>query len=405
MPETSKRSFLFLQTIASPFFRKLGRKLQSEGYSIRKINFNGGDWFYWHGLNEINYRGRPEKFEDFLGTLIKQEVFTDFVLFGDCRPWHLKAIRLAQKTGIQIWVFEEGYLRPHWVTLEEGGVNANSSFEFDPSSELSKTSEFQKLSGGFKQRVTFDFIYNFFNIILKWRFPYHKTHRPYPILIEYAYWIRRLFKLSWQRRQARADIETLSRHEGPVFLFPLQLDSDFQIRLHSPFQGMPGAIDHVLKEFAEKAPENAHLLIKNHPLDNGMLNYRSHIQKEARRLNISGRITFIDGGDLNRILSYAKGVITVNSTVGITALEMQLPVALLGKSIYDSHELIYQGSVEEFWTNPVSTDPLVLEKFKDQLLRNCHVNGNFYTEIGMNLGVKNSFRRMIESSSLELLHD
>jgi capsule polysaccharide modification protein KpsS len=34
--------------------------------------------------------------------------------------------RLGKAKGIRFLAFEEGYLRPHFITLEEGGVNAFS---------------------------------------------------------------------------------------------------------------------------------------------------------------------------------------------------------------------------------------------------------------------------------------
>ncbi|WP_441294118.1 capsular polysaccharide export protein, LipB/KpsS family, partial [Bordetella pertussis] len=33
------------------------------------------------------------------------------------------AVALARASGVRVHVFEEGYFRPHWVTLERGGVN------------------------------------------------------------------------------------------------------------------------------------------------------------------------------------------------------------------------------------------------------------------------------------------
>ncbi|WP_458339329.1 capsular polysaccharide export protein, LipB/KpsS family, partial [Bordetella pertussis] len=36
-------------------------------------------------------------------------------------------VALARASGVRVHVFEEGYFRPHWVTLERGGVNAHSS--------------------------------------------------------------------------------------------------------------------------------------------------------------------------------------------------------------------------------------------------------------------------------------
>ena len=52
--------------------------------------------------------------------------------FGDWRPLHREAILVAKLRNIQVWAFEEGYLRPHYITMEEGGVNGNSMLPHSP---------------------------------------------------------------------------------------------------------------------------------------------------------------------------------------------------------------------------------------------------------------------------------
>ncbi|MGK9789039.1 capsular biosynthesis protein, partial [Salmonella enterica subsp. enterica] len=48
------------------------------------------------------------------------------VVFGSARRHHRIAARLAKSMGIAFWVFEEGYVRPKYITLERDGVNADS---------------------------------------------------------------------------------------------------------------------------------------------------------------------------------------------------------------------------------------------------------------------------------------
>ena len=57
-------------------------------------------------------------------------------LFGDCRPIHRAAHDVATAMGIDVGVFEEGYLRPDFITLERHGVNGNSLRRYDPIQEL-----------------------------------------------------------------------------------------------------------------------------------------------------------------------------------------------------------------------------------------------------------------------------
>ena len=48
------------------------------------------------------------------------------MLYGDVRPIHAEAVARAKAAGIMVHVFEEGYLRPYWVTYERGGSNGHS---------------------------------------------------------------------------------------------------------------------------------------------------------------------------------------------------------------------------------------------------------------------------------------
>ena len=64
----------------------------------------------------------PEAFE----TLLREKSITDIVLYGDTRPIHAHAIDRARDLGVRIHVFEEGYLRPYWVTYERDGSTGHS---------------------------------------------------------------------------------------------------------------------------------------------------------------------------------------------------------------------------------------------------------------------------------------
>jgi len=111
------RKFLFLQGPPGPFFRLLKNKLVEQGASVRRINFSGGDKHDWPD-DSVNYAGLMRRWPLFFDRVVLDWGITDLVLFGDCRPVHKVAIRLAQLRGIHVHVFEEGYIRPDWMTLE-----------------------------------------------------------------------------------------------------------------------------------------------------------------------------------------------------------------------------------------------------------------------------------------------
>ena len=51
------------------------------------------------------------------------------VCFGDCRFYHRIAKRVSEELNIDFFVFEEGYVRPNYVTFEQNGVNDFSDFK------------------------------------------------------------------------------------------------------------------------------------------------------------------------------------------------------------------------------------------------------------------------------------
>src|SRR5690606_35946108 len=123
---------LLLQGPMGPFFSRLGRYIQAQGGKVWKVNFNGGDWLDSRGLDIINFRGTLEEWPLFLSRTIRQLRIEQIFMYGDCRPYHRLAVAAARQAGIQVFVFEEGYVRPYYVTLEEGGVNGYSALRRDP---------------------------------------------------------------------------------------------------------------------------------------------------------------------------------------------------------------------------------------------------------------------------------
>ena len=121
----ASRSFLFLQGVCSPFFSRLTKSLRDIGQQVQCVNFNVGDVLYNPGTRTL-CSAHAGELESFYKRILHSLDITDLVLFGDCRPVHLPAIALARSAGIRVHVFEEGYFRPYWVTLERGGVNNHS---------------------------------------------------------------------------------------------------------------------------------------------------------------------------------------------------------------------------------------------------------------------------------------
>ena len=121
------RVFLFLQGPHGPFFAGLAALLRAAGCETWRVGFNTGDRVFWHPSDRyIPYRGPADTWPDKLAAILGEKGATDLVLYGDTRPVHAGAIRLAEARGLTVHVFEEGYLRPYWTTYERGGSNGHS---------------------------------------------------------------------------------------------------------------------------------------------------------------------------------------------------------------------------------------------------------------------------------------
>jgi len=397
-PPPTGRGFLFLQGMATRFFERLGQALAARGHAVHRINFNGGDRAFWRLAGAVDFRGREHEWPEFLDRLVVDKAVSDIILFGDCRPLHRAAIRLASLRALRVHVVEEGYMRPDWITFEEGGVNGYSSLPRDPDwyrervRGLPEWERPPKVPGSFRRRAFEDVLYNVASMAGMWRFPHYTTHRPYHQMIEYAGWLRRLALMRRSERRAAEAIEALTG--DPIYFFPLQLDCDYQMRVHSPFRATHLAIEYVLTSFAHHAPPASRLVVKLHPMDSGLVDWAGMVGHIAVEQMVAERVTVLDGGELPKVLARSRAVVTVNSTVGGEALVKGLPVIALGRAVYDVPGLTFQGALDDFWHAATPPDPALFDAFRRVLAARCMIPGSFFNETGLRLGVEVAVARL-----------
>lgn len=383
-----------------PLFRALGRGLMRDGHTVYKVNFNGGDRAFWRLPGGIDYRGSLAQWPDELRKLLQEKAITDVVLFGDCRDHHVVATRICRELGIPVHVFEEGYIRPDWVTLEQGGVNGNSSLPRDPewylqtAASLPPVPEHAQVPSSFRRRATEGLLYNFADVLTRWYYPHWNNHRPWPPLVEGMGWLRKLSR----RKQYAIDSATLMtrlKTSGvPFFLFPLQLDSDTQIRLHSPFAGVADALRLVIESFAHHAAPGTRLVVKEHPLDNGVRDWRQETADMAELFGVADRVDYMGWGDIVEVARIARGMVTINSTSGTLGLAMGVPVIALGYAIYDIPGITCQGGLDDFWTNPVPPDAATFAAFRRVLIDKCLIPGGFFSDVALEKVVRHAIARL-----------
>jgi capsular polysaccharide export protein len=167
------------------------------------------------------------------------------------------------------------------------------------------------------------------------------------------------------------------------FLVALQTCGDAQIRIHSRFRTVPRFIEHVIRSFSRSAASEHVLVIKHHPLDRGYADYTDLIRRLARRHGIESRCFYIHDQHLPSLLRKARGVVVINSTVGLSAVGEGMPVKACGDAIYDMEGLTFQGELDSFWNaaGGFRPDMSLWNAFRSYLIDHTQYNGNFYKRL------------------------
>ncbi|MBE9607836.1 capsule biosynthesis protein [Chitinilyticum piscinae] len=405
-----RKSFLFLQGVCSPFFSRLAQQLRADGHAVCRVNFNVGDALYWLEGGGVHHRGDVAKLTGLLDHIYAEHDITDQLMFGDQRPVHRPAVLHGEACGVRNHVFEEGYFRPYWVTLEREGVNGHSLLPRDPDwfmaagEALPDYGDGAPFESSFLARSVHDVIYHlagFWNPLL---YPGYRTHAPVTAPVEYAAYLWRLQRVKRLHANDNVQINQLADSAKCYYVLPLQLNSDAQIRYHSHYTDMTEVLSEVLLSFARHAPSDALLVIKNHPLDIGLVDYAGFLRQKERELDLAGRIVYLESGNLHKLVAHARGVITVNSTVGGVSLGLACPTIALADPIYNLPGLTFQHGLDRFWLNASAPEPELFRRFRNTVIHATQINGGFYCKAGIAMAVAQSAAVLgSERSPLELL--
>jgi len=376
-------SIMLLQGPLGPFFNKLQTSLELEGYDVHRFAFNGGDQFFGHSSAIFNGH-----FSDWRKCFLKSVRENDIKLviaYGDCRALHIEAKRMCQSEGVQYFALEEGYLRPNYITIEDGGVNGhspitrNSVLEYTP---VHSPEDEVHVPGNFLRRIVYAIGYYGAGLIYRLRYSHYLHHRSFSAVYEPACWIRAGFrKYLYKLTEPRTDALV---KKGDFFLVPLQVHNDAQIQFHSAYDEMEDFIVGVMESFSyEQLSER--LIFKHHPMDRGHVNYSKLIAKKAQELGLSDRVDYIHDQHLPTLLKHCKGVVTINSTTALQAFYHRAAVKVMGDAFFDMEGLTHQGDLSSFWHDPIKPDAIFSDQFKAYLLDHGQINGSFYCQYSMTI--------------------
>lgn len=385
------RVFLFLQGPHGPFFYRLGQMLRHTGATVWRVGFNAGDRAFWlDGTSYIPFDGASEDWPARFDALVAQKGVTDIVLYGDTRAVHADIVSRAKSTGRTVHVFEEGYMRPFWVTYERGGSNGHSRLMDMPVTEMRAALEQYDPDtpmpparwGDMRQHVFYGALYHWFVMFRNGDYPQFRTHRDLSVRREFQLYLKRLLLMPVQAIERRLATSRIRRGGFPYHLVLLQLEHDSSFRMHSPFGTMSEFLELVLRGFAEGAPGHHHLVIKAHPLENGQLPLHRDIRRLADSLGIRDRVHFVRGGKLALLLNDARTAVTVNSTAAQQVLWRGIPLKAFGRAVFDKPEFVSTQPLPEFFARPSRPDLAAYRDYRRYLLETSQVAGGFYSARG-----------------------
>jgi capsular polysaccharide export protein len=288
-----------------------------------------------------------------IARVIEEGAFRDIVLFNGRHNLFVAVLdQVADLLGCEKLVFEQGLFRPGYVTIDGAGVNARNSVR-----------SLDALLGeddlGYRSRPLYRAIVSQFPLLSSERCDFKQGVDLWRLSMAYAHSklqpSHRLYLRSAENRdllesallptkQKVAKTNCLERllHDPQydyVILCPLQVETDTQIVLHSPWiRSMQDLVDHVAEAvaaFNRQSIKKACVLFKVHPM-------------EQRRVTVTSPDAYlIHESTVTDILQRRCDlVVTINSTAGIEAIEKQLPVITLGDAFYSFPGVVHSNCLD-----------------------------------------------------------
>lgn len=374
------RHVLLLQGKMGGFFHRFSTFLQTQNIQVSKVNFNAGDAFFYRHSNTHEYKGSLAQFSSWLQTFIAEHDIDAVVCFGDCRPHHTQASCISEKLGISFFVFEEGYLRPDYITLQEYGINGNSRLKIADIKALNKANDKPLYTHNRFYRLSIAaIVYYIITWLYKNRYPHYSHYRGMTAWQEAIAWLKAPWrKLRGYLPDKRLQKRLTKQESDNYFLISLQVHNDSQITHHSDYSDVVQFIDEAIASFAGHADEAQLLVFKHHPLDRGHRDYSELVSSLAVRYQVSQRVFYGCDMHLPTLMKHSIGMVTINSTTGLQSVYHKKPTKIMGRAIYDTPKLTDTKPLDDFWQHPKSPDNEFYLRFREYLIEQTQINGAFY---------------------------
>ncbi|TWG99909.1 capsular polysaccharide export protein [Mesorhizobium sp. J18] len=407
LPAKTKPRVVLLQGPVGPFFSLLQERLESAGFDAWRISFNAGDRFFIRGRKWIGFAGTAGEWQTWLDSFITGNEVDHIILFGSSRPAHEVARRVAAKAGIHALCLEEGYIRPGFVTAEAGGNNAYSPLagrmpprSFDRRQLPQAPRDFQS----FQVMCRYGAAYYAIRALFSRPRERQLFHRRFAALVEPFLWARNY----WRHFRGRSrDFRTIERlleiYDSRYFLVPLQVSADSQLSRSAYGWNSMRLIIETLRSFARSAPKTHRLVFKIHPLERGHSNARQLVREIAEALGVGDRVDVVETGSIGLLTRHSAGMITINSTSGLSAIYHGAPLLVIGNALYANEALATcaHGAPDfnAFWAGGPVADVETRRRYLAWIAWEALIPGDFYSAEGMALASDGIVERLRQAAS------
>jgi capsular polysaccharide export protein len=371
------RRFLMVSAPFGPFGVALAEALEAKGAEVRRMIFSAGDAFDWRRPGGIPFRASAEAWRVQAPSLLKD--YTDIVIFGEGGAYNRAVLDLGDVLPARIWVLENGYFRPDWITVERNGVNGSSRLPRSREGYLAgptEASPARSVGRILPHHVANISLHHLAQMVGAPMFPRHANHYTVSPWRQCLGHVRRYLALTFSG-SAEGAVDLLIQR-GPFFIACLQREGDAQLLRYSRYADNTAFLAEVMRSFAASAPANVRLVVKNHPLDPGIIDLKGVTRRLAATHGLLDRVDFIDGGNLARLCRASRGMVVNNSSAALSALGFQTPVKVMGDAFFDFAGLTHQGVLDGFWTSPEGPDMDLFARFRAHVIDRTQVNGNYH---------------------------
>jgi capsular polysaccharide export protein len=384
--------FLFIGAPFGPFFRRLVKEIEAAGGEALRTVCEGGEYFETPNHCRIIYRRHDGDWKRFVRGVMRRKKVDAVITFNDTLPRNRAALEVAEELGLHSFVLENGYLRPHWVTLERDGVNGFSRLPRDPDVYLqanqaaAEPPDNRQFPAGLRPHVIHTIFHFLAAIAFKPALGFDARYYGDSVYRQGLGYVREyLWRLAHDESAVLARALELAGAGRKVFLALLQKPGDAQLVVHSRHGGNAAFVDELISSFAADAPADAILVVKQHPLDYGVERTPARVAALIERHNLADRVFFLRKTSIDKIMARSHAVLTINSTAGLAAIIEEKPVLCVGRAFYNIPGLTSASPLARFWREATPPSRELVKGFVAFLKSTSQFNGGFHTPEGRDI--------------------